>query len=85
MVQCGIPDEIQNGYIMNVSSTSFGETAYYQCNGGFDISYPNDPDTRVYCDASGSWQNVPECSCKYFNNISLETINQALDIISSFI
>ena len=60
VVQCGVPDEINNGYIKSVTNTSYGGMAEYECNDGFAKNHMN----PSVCGADGNWQDVPLCTCK---------------------
>ena len=60
VVQCGVPDEIQNGYILSVEGTSYEKTVTYKCNAAFT----KDPDTIAKCNATGMWENLPACTGK---------------------
>ena len=66
-MQCGFPDEIQNGFIKNVTRTSYGGIAEYQCNDGLRLTHTDDVD----CGPDGTWHNVPTCHCKYIHTYSL--------------
>ena len=61
VVQCGVPDEIQNGYILSVEGTSYEKTATYKCNAGFT----KDPDTIAECNATGAWEKLPGCTGEF--------------------
>ena len=61
VVQCGVPNEINNGYIQSVEGTSYGKTAVYECNDGFGKSHNN----PVRCNKDGVWENRPSCTCKF--------------------
>ena len=59
-MQCGVPDKIQNGFLRNVTRTSYGGIAEYQCNDGFRLTHTDD----VVCGPDGTWHNVPACQGK---------------------
>ncbi len=62
---CGDPPTIPNGS-RTFTGTTFGETATYTCNTGYQRS----GSSTVTCQASGSWSTRPSCSRKNLNFIT---------------
>ncbi|XP_064387707.1 CUB and sushi domain-containing protein 1-like isoform X3 [Halichondria panicea] len=56
-VPCGDPPTIPNGF-KTFTGTTFGETATYTCNTGYQLL----GSSTVTCQASGSWSTAPTCS-----------------------
>nr|XP_033818059.1 complement factor H isoform X2 [Geotrypetes seraphini] len=54
---CGIPPEVENGFIQNKkSSYDHGDKIYYKCNPGFNL----DGNSEVKC-SEGTWSVLPQC------------------------
>ncbi len=53
---CDNPPTIPNGSRAFVG-TAFGESAFYICNSGYQLS----GSSTVTCQADGSWSTVPTC------------------------
>ena len=57
VTDCGDPPSISHGEV-TFSSTTFGSTAIYSCNVGYEL----DEESTLTCEAGGQWSGtVPEC------------------------
>ena len=78
-LDCRKPDVPDNGTVVTPSGTTFGETAVYVCNAGFDLIGTNTSE----CQDSGSWSgSTPSCTIKGKTNHN-KTIIEPLHEISS--
>ena len=58
VVNCGILANPANGQVTHTGGTTFGQTATYSCNTGYNLVGDN---TRT-CQATGVWSgNTPTC------------------------
>ncbi len=60
---CGDPPTIPNGS-RTFTGTTFGETATYTCDNGYQLS----GSSTVTCQASGSWSPAPTCPSRKIRN-----------------
>ena len=68
-VNCSTPTSPPNGQVSHTAGTTFGQTATYSCNTGYNLLGSN---TRT-CQATGSWSgDTPTCqgSCAIFVHLS---------------
>ncbi len=74
-VPCGDPPTIPNGS-RTFTGTTFGDTATYTCNPGYQRS----GSATVICQASESWSTRPTCPLrtirKLYNNSLYYTLNR---------
>ncbi len=66
-IPCGDPPTIPNGF-RTFMATTFGYTATYTCNTGYQLS----GSSTVTCQASGSWSTIPTCPRKILSNLSID-------------
>ena len=58
VVDCGNLTDPANGSVTHTSGTTFGETATYSCNTGYNLTR----DSTRTCQATGQWSgNAPTC------------------------
>ena len=61
-VNCGTPSSPANGQVSHTSGTTFGQTATYSCDTGYDLMGDN---TRT-CQSTGVWSgSEPTCQGIY--------------------
>jgi len=70
VVYCGVPEKIENGYIVNTTGADYRANATYECNGGFTHS-----GHTAMCSETGEWINLPICSCMYSKWTFLTILN----------
>jgi len=58
VVYCGVPETIENGYIVSTTGADYKANATYECNGGFTHS-----GHTAMCNETGEWNNLPKCTC----------------------
>ena len=60
VVDCGTLTNPANGQVSHTAGTTFGETATYSCDPGYNLVGGN---TRM-CQATGNWSgSTPACQC----------------------
>ena len=58
VVDCGTLTNPANGQVSNTAGTTFGQTATYSCNTGYNLM----GDSIHTCQATGNWSgSVPTC------------------------
>ena len=68
-VNCGTLSNPANGQVSHTAGTTYGQTATYSCNTGYDLM-GNSPRT---CQSTRSWSgSAPTCQGNYF--VKLEKI-----------
>ena len=66
VVDCGTLSNPLNGQVNHTAGTTFGETATYSCNTGYNLVGDN---TRT-CQATGAWSgSAPTCQSMLFFSI----------------
>ena len=60
VINCGPPQPLENGVLLNVTSRNYDGVAYYRCNPGHSIV---DIDFKVTCLEDG-WVEMPVCNRK---------------------
>ena len=67
VVDCSTLNDPANGQV-SITGTTFGETATYSCNTGYNLVGDN---TRT-CQATGVWSgNEPTCQCMFLFKLSI--------------
>ena len=62
-VDCGNLTDPANGQVIHPGGTTFGQTATYSCNTGFNLV----GDSTRTCLATGDWSgNAPICECMLY-------------------
>ena len=60
VVDCGTLTNPANGQVSHTAGTTFGETATYSCNTGYNLV----GDSTRTCQATGEWSgSEPTCEC----------------------
>ena len=58
VVDCGTLDDPDNGQVNHTAGTTFGQTATYSCNTGYNLT----GDSTRMCQATGVWSgSEPPC------------------------
>ena len=66
-VNCGTLSNPANGQVSHTAGTTYGQTATYSCNTGYDLMGSS---TRI-CQATGEWSgSTPTCQGNYFVNLA---------------
>ncbi|KAK3784027.1 hypothetical protein RRG08_025221 [Elysia crispata] len=60
IVYCGAPNPVENGFIKNVDSVTYGGRAVYGCFDGFTLT----GDAYVTCLSSSHWTTAPSCQAQ---------------------
>ena len=64
-VDCGNLTDPSNGQATHIAGTTFGQTATYSCNTGYNLV----GDSTRTCQAAGNWSgSAPTCEGMYVNN-----------------
>jgi len=72
VVDCNALNDPANGQVNHTSGTTFGETATYSCNTGYNLVGDN---TRT-CEATGNWSgSAPTCQSMLLYIIPLAHMN----------
>ncbi len=79
-VPCGDPPTIPNGS-RTFTVTTFGGTATYTCNTGYQLS----GSSTVTCQASGSWSTVPTCRKNLDHNHQFSDFNNSCKYLYSYL
>ena len=66
VVDCGIPTNPPNGQVSHTAGTTFGQTATYSCDPGYNLL----GDSNRTCQATGRWLgNAPTCQGMLLMNL----------------
>ncbi len=66
VVSCGNPPNVGNAMMSSPTRVTFGGTATYTCNTGYQLS----GSATVTCQVTGSWNTPPSCACMLIATIS---------------
>ena len=79
---CGALTDPANGQVSHPDGTTFGETATYSCDAGYNLVGSS---TRM-CEATGMWSgSAPTCQSVYFTHHYICQIDASIYIHYSFI
>ena len=75
VVDCGSVTDPANGQVSHTSGTTFGQTATYSCNTGYNLVGDS---TRI-CQATGQWSgSAPTCQRMFYSAVS--TIKEICEV-----
>ncbi|XP_053387261.1 sushi, von Willebrand factor type A, EGF and pentraxin domain-containing protein 1-like, partial [Mercenaria mercenaria] len=57
VIDCGIPESVQNAVMTNISETTYNSIVFVECKEGYIMSGNN----TVKCNLSGNWDSMPTC------------------------
>ncbi len=77
VISCGNPPNIANGMVSS-TGTTFGETATYSCNTGYQRS----GSATVTCQDTGSWSTRPSCT-GILTNLDVHAYNYHVSIYTA--
>ena len=62
-VECGEPENLDNGSVDTSNGTQYPATAVYACNEGYELEGNN----KVTCQEDGTWSDgAPNCTSEQF-------------------
>ena len=65
-MDCGTLNNPANGQVGQTAGTTFGQTATYTCNPGYNLV----GDSSRTCQATGVWSgSIPTCQCMLLPNL----------------
>ena len=71
-VDCGNLTDPANGQVSHTAGTTFGQTATYSCNTGYNLM----GDNNRTCQATGNWSgSAPTCQRTFLFKLSILYVN----------